>query len=150
MQDPTGVGPTAAEQKQLVAHILASELFKKSHRLTSFLKFICDQYSLGNAASINEQRIGTEVFGRPISYHVGEDSIVRSQARFLRQRLEEYFAAEGSQERFILHIPKGSYVPAFERRESISAPLVPVLGTEISVASPVSPLGPSFRAARRF
>jgi hypothetical protein len=97
--------------------ILNSELFSKSHRLSAFLRFIFDQYSHGHAGSIHEQRIGHEVFGRPPAYHVGEDSIVRSQARFLRQRLEEYFATEGSQEPFVLLIPKGSYVPAFERRE---------------------------------
>lgn len=117
MQHVAGAGPTSAEQAQLVNRILASDLFSKSRRLSEFLRFIYEQYSSGNASNINEQRIGTEVFGRRPGYHVGEDSIVRSQARFLRQRIEEYFATEGSREQFVLLIPKGSYVPAFERRE---------------------------------
>jgi hypothetical protein len=107
--------------------ILASDLFSKSHRLSAFLKFICDQHSRGFADTINEQRIGTEVFGRPPGYHVGEDSIVRSQARFLRQRLEEYFTAEGRNEPIVLSIPKGSYVPAYERREVRNAAAEPLL-----------------------
>lgn len=127
MQDLAVGRPTAAEQKQLVARILASDLFRKSHRLSAFLRFIYDQYSRGFADTINEQRIGTEVFGRPPDYHVGEDSIVRSQARFLRQRLEEYFTAEGRHEQLVLRIPKGSYVPAFERREVRSVPSDPAL-----------------------
>lgn len=117
MQENGGEVIAPSEQRQLVARILASELFAKSHRLAAFLKFICEQSIEGNASSINEQRIGTEVFGRRQGYHVGEDSIVRSQARFLRQRLEEYFATEGRDEPYILTIPKGSYLPSFERRE---------------------------------
>lgn len=49
---------------------------------------------------------------------MGEDSIVRSQARFLRQRLEEYYATEGREEPVRLTIPKGSYVPEFHFREA--------------------------------
>jgi hypothetical protein len=105
--------PTAVEQRELVSRVLASNLFSKSHRLAAFLRFICDQYDQGHASSINEQRIGVEVFARSPGYHVGEDSIVRSQARFLRLRLDEYFATEGRNEPIILSIPKGSYVPAF-------------------------------------
>lgn len=116
MQDLAEPENTAIEQKQLVTRIIASELFAKSHRLSAFLRFIFEQYSAGKADTINEQRIGTEVFGRQPGYHVGEDSIVRSQARFLRQRLEDYFSSEGRQESLVLTIPKGSYIPAFERR----------------------------------
>ena len=123
MQQPEDAPPTIKEQQQLVARILASDLFSKSHRLAAFLQFVFDQYSHGHAAAINEQRIGTAVFGRPAGYHVGEDSIVRSQARFLRQRLDEYFATEGRAEPLLLHIPKGSYVPAIERRPAAALPI---------------------------
>jgi hypothetical protein len=122
MHETAASAPTATEQRQLVQRILGSELFSKSHRLSAFLRFIFEQYSRGQSSTINEQRIGTEVFGRPPGYHVGEDSIVRSQARFLRQRLEEYFSGEGRQEALVLIIPKGSYVPAFEHRPVAEPP----------------------------
>jgi len=125
--------PTPEQQQQLVARILASQLFRKSHKLAAFLKFICDRQRLGLAESINEQRIGTEVFGRSEGYHMGEDSIVRSQARFLRMRLQEYFESEGRSEPITLTIPKGSYVPEFHFREAAAEP-VPV---HTPVASPV-------------
>ena len=102
--------------------ILASELFRKSGRLSAFLKFICEEFWKGDADSINEQRIGTVVFQRAPGYHVGDDSIVRSQARFLRQRLEEYFNSVGAHESLLLLIPKGSYLPAFEWRQAHPAP----------------------------
>lgn len=68
----------------------------------------------GRGGSINEHAIGVQVFGRAEAYNPGEDSIVRSQARFLRQRLEEYFRAEGAHEPLRITIPKGSYIPVFE------------------------------------
>ena len=105
------------QRRQLVERILASSHFVKSPRLSAFLSYICEQDRLGRAHQINEQRIGVAVFGRPDGYSVGDDSIVRSQARFLRQKLEEYFAQEGLQEPIVLFIPKGSYQPAFHARE---------------------------------
>jgi hypothetical protein len=140
MHSPVATPPTREEQQELIRRILGSELFSKSHRLSAFLRFVYEQHSQGFA--VNEQRIGTEVFGRPLGFHAGEDSIVRSQARFLRQRLEEYFAHEGSQEPISVCIPKGSYVPAFERRI-----LVPPLskspdeGAQTTVAAAVTASG---------
>lgn len=118
----TTAGTITEEQQLLVERIVASALFRKSHRLSAFLRYICEQHQQGKSESINEQSIGTAVFGRPVGYHVGEDSIVRSQARFLRQRLQEYFATEGLNETLTLTIPKGSYVPAFEPRDTAAPP----------------------------
>src|ERR1035441_10509017 len=120
MTKPVTDMPTAEQQRLLVDRIVASVVFRKSHKLSAFLKFICEQHQLGKDDSINEQRIGTEVFGRTEGYHMGEDSIVRSQARFLRLRLglEEYFATEGRDEAVKVTIPKGSYVPEFHFREA--------------------------------
>ncbi len=132
MHDPAMASPAINEQAELVQRILASEVFRKSHRLSAFLRYIFEQFSKGQVSAINEARIGTEVFGRPPGYHAGEDSIVRSQARFLRQRLEEYFATEGIHEPLVLRIPKGSYVPLFERRAG--APVAMVLASPTLVA----------------
>lgn len=114
--------PSVDEQRLLLERILASKLFCKSHRLASFLRFICEEQQQGRGHTIQEQRIGTVVFGRPASYHMGEDSIVRSQARFLRLRLQEYFATEGKDEPIVLTVPKGSYVPEFHFREPSKHP----------------------------
>jgi hypothetical protein len=105
---------TADPRWQLTLRVLGSTLFEKSPRLRSFLQFICEMELTGRRSEINEHAIGVQVFGRADAYNPGEDSIVRSQARFLRQRLEEYFRAEGLQETLHITIPKGSYVPVFE------------------------------------
>jgi hypothetical protein len=113
--------PPVEQQRVLLERILSSALFRKSHKLAAFLRFICEQQQMGKTDGIYEQRIGIEVFGRREGYHVGEDSIVRSQARLLRMRLEEFFASEGKDEQIVLTIPKGSYIPEFHFREPKSA-----------------------------
>jgi len=107
------------QRRILMERLLASACFSRSPRLSAFLSYICEQDRLGQAHLINEQRIGVAVFGRPVGYNVGDDSIVRSQARFLRQRLEEYFTHEGEKEPFVLFIPKGSYLPLFQSRKQL-------------------------------
>jgi hypothetical protein len=67
---------------------------------------------------ISEQRIGERVFERALDYNPTEDNIVRSQARLLRRKLEDYFASEGEQEPVILRIPKGGYAPEFVERSA--------------------------------
>lgn len=110
-------GTISDEQRQaLIERILTSTHFARSPRLSAFLSYICEQDKLGHPHLINEQHIGVTVFSRPPGYNMSDDSIVRSQARFLRQRLEEYFTHEGSQETFLLFIPKGSYLPFFQSR----------------------------------
>jgi hypothetical protein len=46
---------------------------------------------------------------------------VRSYARSLRKRIQEYFAAEGRDESMLLEIPRGGYAPVFTPRVSVEA-----------------------------
>ena len=68
---------------------------------------------------VTEQQIGMHVFHRPAGYNSSEDSIVRTHARLLRQKLAAYFAEEGAKEELVIEIPKGHYLPVFRAaRES--------------------------------
>jgi hypothetical protein len=114
-----GPGPTSVEQearRALVQQVLGSRSFAKSVRLAQFFEFVCGRALDGRLEEINEQQIGVHVFGRSPEYSANDDSIVRSQARLLRQRLEEYFETECPYCPMIVLIPKGGYVPVFERR----------------------------------
>jgi hypothetical protein len=124
-KEPMGV---ADERMELLQRVLTSRTFAKSVRLTRFLEFICLRTIEGNARDINEQQIGIHVFSRSPSYNAADDSIVRTQARLLRLRLEEYFEHECPSSPMIISIPKGGYVPVFERRgtASMAHPLPPV------------------------
>ena len=100
---------------KLVQRIVADPSFVRSTRLSQFLIYVCREFLAGRAASLNEQRIGEVVFERPVGYDPREDNIVRSHASRLRLRLEAYFKEEGAAEELRLVIPRGSYVPVFER-----------------------------------
>ncbi len=110
-----------SKQMQLFEQVMASRTFSKSPRLKKFLEFICTSLFEGRAGDINEQQIGIQVFGRSESYNAADDSIVRTQARLLRQRLEEYFEHESPESSLILLVPKGGYVPVFEPRRELAA-----------------------------
>src|SRR5579875_2131482 len=103
------------EQWLVVQRVIASAGFSKSVFLTKFLLYICELKLLHREAEITEHQIGIHAFGRPASYHPGEDNIVRNYARTLRQRLAAYFDGEGAEEPFRIVVPRGSYVPSFER-----------------------------------
>jgi hypothetical protein len=98
----------------LANRVAASKGLRRSSFLPRFLLYVCEQHLIGNTHEITEQRIGTKIFHRASDYNPGEDNIVRSYARLLRKRLDEYFEHEGRQEPVRLIIPRGGYVPIFE------------------------------------
>jgi hypothetical protein len=110
------------ERSRLVEEILASRSFAKAPRLSSLLAYICQEALKGKNADLSERQIGIEVFGRSADYLPAEDSIVRASARLLRSRLEVYFSSEGKDSSWTVAIPKGSYIPVFERRSPASEP----------------------------
>lgn len=98
---------------QLALRIAASGSLGRSELLSDFLIYIVDRCIRGRTDEITEQRIGVIVFGRTEGYDPNDDNIVRSYARKLRKRIEEYFAAEGREETLRLEIPRGGYTPIF-------------------------------------
>jgi hypothetical protein len=106
--------PAPADSRvELVERIVASPSFVKSPRLCNLLTYICNLSFQGRTDEINEINIGVALFGRSPDYDPSVDGIVRSHASRLRQRLEQYFSEEGSNEPIRLSIPKGAYLPEF-------------------------------------
>ena len=108
---------------ELTQRVAQSESFKRSPRLRSFLLYVVSQTLENAGEELNEYQIGTHVFARPESFNPAEESIVRSSARQLRAKLQEFFDGEGRRESLILTIPKGSYVPEFLPRSPAAAPV---------------------------
>ena len=102
----------------LIERVLASNQFRSSLRLREFLLYIADCALKELPEAATEQQIGVHVFHRLPGYNSSEDSIVRTHARLLRQKLLEYFATEGVSEPTIVEVPKGHYLPIFRLRQS--------------------------------
>jgi len=100
----------------LLERIVNSPRFQRAARLREFLLYVGRRSIREHCDQINEQEIGTEVFGRPPNYDTNIDNIVRVNATEVRKRVEAYFEAEGAREPVILEIPRGSYKPVFRNR----------------------------------
>jgi hypothetical protein len=103
---------------ELVQRIASSQLLKTSSRLREFLLYVGECAIRDAPEEATEQQIGIHVFGRAPGYNSSEDSIVRTHARLLRQKLAEFFAGEGASEKIIVEIPKGHYLPIFRAADS--------------------------------
>ena len=121
--DPTSLcGMVDDERWELVIRIASAPSFKKSPRLRQFLLFVAERSLTGHSEDISEQNIGWRVFERKPDYNPADDSIVRTTARQLRAKVKEYFDQEGSQENWLLEIPKGHYTPIFTRKALAEVP----------------------------
>lgn len=96
-----------------VQRLIASKSFSKASRLRSLLAYVCRCALEGRSDEITEQQIGIHVFERPTDYNPGDDNIVRTTARQLRQRLALYYQEEGASDSIRIEIPRGGYQPKF-------------------------------------
>ncbi len=113
---PTDIGFQISSENprwQLAMRIASSGSLGRSQLLSDFLLYIVDRSIRGRTDLITEQQIGVIVFGRTEDYDSSDDNIVRSYARKLRKRIDEYFATEGQNESLRIEIPRGGYAPIF-------------------------------------
>lgn len=103
-------------QEQL-ERILSSPGFAQNERLSSFLRFVVERELEGKAHELKESLLGIEVFRRTPGYDPKQDSIVRTEAAKLRDRLAKYYAAAGAADPVRIDLPKGGYVPVYYRTD---------------------------------
>lgn len=92
--------------------VLASPSFAGSRRAQNFLQLIVGHALEGEFDSLRERMIGAEMFGRPIDYDTGSDSVVRVKATEVRKKLAQYYL-EAESPTIRIEMPSGSYVPKF-------------------------------------
>lgn len=122
----------APEQISLVRghleKILASHVFAGSRRTQDFLRLIVSHALDGDVENLRERMIGAEMFGRPVSYDTGSDSVVRVRASEVRKKLAQYYSESKEEKPAVrIELPSGSYVPRFHflAREEPAAAAVP-------------------------
>lgn len=94
--------------------ILASTAFSGSERHRRFLRFVVEQALAGETDKLNEFVLGFEVFDKNDTFDPRIDSIVRVEARRLRERLKKYYSEEGRNDPLIITLRPRSFVPEFE------------------------------------
>ncbi len=97
------------------------------------LRFVVERHLEGHDHELKESVIAVEVFGRRPDYDPKHDPIVRTEARLLRTRLDEYYSVEGKGDVLVIELPKGGYVPTFRRIEKSPA-TIPVRSLWLAAA----------------
>ena len=123
--------PAADEIRRQLDRILASHIFASADRMSGFLRYVVERAMAGESDHVKEYTIGVAVFGRSEQYDPRLDSIVRVEARRLRTKLDEYYASAGREDPIVIEMPRGAYVPTFERRAvpaPAAAPLPAIAG----------------------
>ena len=93
--------------------IIGSKQFCNAPRLSRFLRYVVEESLAGRTDRLKGYTIGLEVFDKPAGFDPQTDTIVRVQARALRQKLSQYYAQEGKDDPVHITIVKGSYQPSF-------------------------------------
>jgi TolB-like protein/Flp pilus assembly protein TadD len=116
--DPSWV-PEVLSPKQIglvrdhLKDVTESHAFAGSKRTQDFLQLIVEHALEGEIDSLRERMIGAEMFGRPVNYDTGSDSVVRVKATEVRKRLAKYYLETNGKHAVRIELPSGSYVPRF-------------------------------------
>jgi len=140
--DPAEPGPEAIRQQ--LERVLASAQFANAPSMGKMLRFVVDHALEGTADRLKEYTLGVEVFGRGGDFDPRQDTIVRVQARRLRERLVDYYALSGTADPVRIGLPSGHYVPKFGW-----APAIPALAGDASAALSPSAAAPLPSTRRR-
>jgi TolB-like protein len=105
------------EQAALVrAHlraVLTSPAFARGKRAREFLALVVSHAVTGHFSRLRERMIGAELFGRPVDYDTGSDSVVRVTATEVRRRLTQFYLESDADWPVRFELPSGSYEPHF-------------------------------------
>ncbi len=118
--------------------ILASPVFRNAPRHSRFLRFVAHQPLAGEGEAIKEYLIGVEGGDSGPDYDPNSDPAVRAEARRLRSRLADYYREPGKLDPIRIELPKGRYVPVFQRNDGLPNEQSAEAGGE-AVAGPRAP-----------
>jgi Tol biopolymer transport system component len=123
--------------------VLGSATFRGAERSRRLLRFIVEQTLQGRAESLKDYTLGAEALGRGHEFDPRTDPIARVEKSRLRSRLDVYYATDGASDEMRIAVPKGGYVPLFERRPgapdaSLAESGAPAAGGTAGPATPAS------------
>ena len=131
--------PDATAIREELERILSNDAFTNAGRMSRLLRFVVERTLDGRGDEIKEYVLGTEVFDRGAEYDPRLDSIVRVEARRLRTKLDEYYAAPGTASGVVIRMRRGGYVPTFDIRadaDGVPAELGPAAPAVVTARRP--------------
>ena len=143
--------PSVTREEVLAAlrELVNSPDFPATARNRRFLEYVVRCALDSCFEKIGGYQVATEVYGRPATFDPATDPIVRIEAAKLRRDLETYYLKSGSRSAVRITLPRGGYIPVFDRqaRREEAASLDPHALTVHALHGPHSgSCGPAFRA----
>jgi TolB-like protein len=123
MSDPS---ITSEEIRAALQRVVASPDFPATERNRRFLIYVVEKTLAGRHEDVTGYKVATEAFGRAADFNPTTDPIVRIEAAKLRRDLETYYLKAGAVEVLQISLPRGGYIPLFERRKAESPAGQPV------------------------
>lgn len=111
-----GNSPSAQEIRAALDRVVASDVVRSSPQLAAFLRFVVDAVLDGHSDRLKGYVIAVEVLKRDAKFNPQIDPIVRVEATRLRRTLERYYGGPGADDPIVIGLPRGGYVPTFQRR----------------------------------
>ncbi len=112
--------------------LLASKTFSRSGQLKRILAYLRQATGSADPSVWSETAIGADAFGRK-DFNPKLDTIVRVEMRRLRQKLDEYYSAEGAELPIRLRFERNTYRPYVEPH------IPPVVEVELPPPPPLAP-----------
>lgn len=106
--------PEAAIRAQL-ARVVSCPIFERAARMQRFLAFLVEERLAGREDQLKEYTIAVSVFDKPTDFDPGTSAVIRVEAGRLRRMLEQYALRFGDEDGIAFDIPKGTYIPVFNR-----------------------------------
>jgi TolB-like protein len=106
---------SAEEIRAALQRMVASADFPATERNRRFLVYVTEKTLAGKHEDVTGYNVATEVFGRPADFNPTTDPIVRIEAAKLRRDLETYYLKSGASGSVKISLPRGGYIPLFER-----------------------------------
>jgi hypothetical protein len=116
--DPT---PSPDEVRSQLARILGSAEFSRATRLRDLLQYAVNCVLDGREERLDSHAIAEAVFGRRGAFDPEANSIVRTEAARLRDRLDRYYENTGRDDRVRISLNRGDYLPVFQVQPPRSA-----------------------------
>ena len=113
-----------SEQKAIreqLDRIVKSGPFQQSRRRQRFLEYLVNETLAGRGDRLKGYNVALEVFDRPETFDPMVDPLVRIEAARLREKLREYYETDGQSDPIRIELPKGSYTPQIEFRQTATA-----------------------------
>jgi hypothetical protein len=121
--------PQTTDARAQITRIAQSKVFRSSEVLRHLFTYLAEKSLEGAIDELKEYAIGVAALGKPDSFDPRQESVVRMHTARIRQKLSDYYNAEGAQDPLVVEMPKGGFVVTFTQREQ--APAAPAASPKI-------------------